>query len=86
MHFHSKVGDFVVGIDYESKEEDKCHMTLRRKVSIEDLVKEIIDILQLGSHYPQFPTEANPSITYAWDLSQDEDGDIYSEIMAKLEK
>ena len=86
MTYHSKVRDFVVGIDYDSVEEDKGHMALRRKVSIEELVEEINSILQKGSTYPQFPPEANPSITYAWDLSDQEDGDCYHEIINKLEQ
>ena len=86
MTYHSKVRDFVVGIDYEAKEEDKGHMTLRRKVSIEELIQEIKTILLNGSTYPQFPPEANPSITYAWDLDNEEDGDCYHEIINKLEQ
>jgi len=86
MAYHSKVRDFVVGIDYDSVEEDKGHMTLRRKVSIEELMEEINTIIQKGSTYPQFPPEANPSITYAWDLTNKDDGDCYHELMAKLEQ
>ena len=77
----TKARDFVVGIDY-----DKGHMTLRRKVPIEELMEEIKSILQHGSTYPQFPPEANPSITYAWDLTNEDDGDCYHELMEKLEK
>ena len=76
----------MVGIDYDSSEEDKGHMTLRRKVSIEELMEEIKSILLNGSTYPQFPPEANPSITYAWDLSDLEDGDCYHEIMNELDE
>ena len=82
----SKVGDFVVGIDYEAIEEDRGHMTIRRKVPITELVEEIKTIIQNGSHYPQFPPEANPSITYAWDLTSQDDGDCYHELMKELEK
>ena len=82
----SSVRDFVVGIDYDSIEEDKGHMTIRRKVSIQELVEEIKKIILTGSHYPQFPPEANPSVTYAWDLNNQEDGDCYHEIMTELEK
>ena len=82
----SEVRDFVVGIDYDSIEEDKGHMTLRRKVLIEGLIKEIRTILLEGSLYPQFPPEADPSITYAWDLSNQDDGDCYHEIMDKLKQ
>ena len=78
--------DFVVGIDYDAIEEDKGHMTIRRKVPIAELVEEIKTIIQKGSHYPQFPPEANPSITYAWDLSNQDDGDCYHEIMDKLKQ
>ena len=86
MKVMTKVRDFVVGIDYEAIEEDKGHMTLRRKVSIDVLIEEIKTILLNGSNYPQFPPEANPSITYAWDLSNQDDGDCYHEIMNKLEQ
>ena len=41
MSCHSSVRDFVVGIDYDSIEEDKGHMTLRRKVSLDELIEEI---------------------------------------------
>ena len=86
MNYPSKVRDFVVGIDYDSIEEDKGHMTIRRKVPITELVEEIKTIILNGSTYPQFPPEANPSITYAWDLNNQEDGDCYHEIMLELEK
>ena len=82
----SKVRDFVVGIDYDSVEEDKGHMTLRRKVPLFDLVEEIKSIILHGSTYPQFPPEANPSVTYAWDLNNNDDGDVYHEIMLELDK
>jgi hypothetical protein len=86
MNCHSDIRDFVVGIDYDSGEEDKGHMTIRRKVSIKELVEEIKTIILNGSTYPQFPPEANPSVTYAWDLNNQEDGDCYHEIMVELEK
>ncbi len=86
MTCHSEVRDFVVGIDYDSIEEDKGHLTLRRRVPITELIEEIRSIIQNGSIFPQFPPEANPSITYAWDLNNQEDGDCYHEIMKELEK
>ena len=86
MNSHSEVRDFLVGIDYDDIAEDRGHLTLRRKVSMNELVEEIKGIMTLGSHYPQFPPEAFPTVTYAWDLSNDDDGDCYHEIMAELEK
>ena len=86
MNCHSDIRDFVVGIDYDSIEEDKGHMTIRRKVPITELVEEIKEIILTGSHHPQFPPEANPSVTYAWDLNNQEDGDCYHEVMTELEK
>jgi len=86
MSCHSSVRDFVVGIDYDSIEEDKGHLTIRRKVTLAELVEEIRGIILNGSNYPQFPPEANPIVTYAWDLNNQEDGDYYHEIMKELEK
>jgi hypothetical protein len=81
-----EVRDFVIGIDYESIEEDKGHLTLRRNVTISELVKEIKQIILNGSNYPQFPPEANPTVTYAWDLNNQEDGDCYHEIITALDR
>ena len=89
MTYQSRVRDYVVGIDYDNPYDytDKHgHMTLRRKVNLEELIRELTDILTNGSTYPQFPPEANPSITYAWYLSSQDDGDIYHELIEQLEK
>ncbi len=86
MNSHSEIRDFLVGIDYDDIAEDRGHLTLRRKVSIEELVEEIKEIMTLGCSYPQFPPEAFPTVTYAWDLNNQEDGDCYHEIMKELEK
>jgi len=86
MPSRSRARDFVIGIDYDSVEEDKGHFTIRRKVTIVELIEEIRSIILKGSRFPQFPPEANPSVTYAWDLNNQEDGDCYHEIMTELEK
>ena len=86
MSCQTRVRDFVVGIDYDDFYEDRGHLTLRRKVTLTELVEEIRQIMLIGSCYPQFPAEANPTVTYAWDLNDQEDGDCYHEIMNELEK
>ena len=86
MNSHTKVREFVVGIDYDDIAEDRGHLTLRRKVPIEELILEIQSIIRNGSTYPQFPPRANPTLTYVWDLSNQDDGDCYHELMQKLEK
>ena len=86
MTCHSRVRDFVVGIDYDDYAEDRGHLTLRRKVTLTELIEEINEIILIGSRYPQFPAEANPTVTYAWDLNNQEDGDCYYEIMNALEQ
>jgi hypothetical protein len=86
MSCQTRVRDFVVGIDYDDFAEDRGHLTLRRKVTLIELIEEIRKIIQFGSCYPQFPPEANPTVTYAWDLNDQEDGDCYHEIMNELEK
>ncbi len=44
MNFHTKVRDFVVGIDYDSIEEDKGYFTIRRKVTLSELITELKEI------------------------------------------
>ena len=85
----SRVRDFVVGIDYDDRydvNDDRGHMTIRRRVTMEDLIFEIRQIIRVGSYYPQFPPEALPQVTYVWDLSSQENGDCYDEIMSRLER
>lgn len=86
MISHSEIRDFVVGIDYEDIAEDRGHLTLRRKVCLNELVEEIKTILIKGSTYPQFPPAANPSVLYAWDMNNPEDGDCFHEIMAEIDR
>jgi epoxyqueuosine reductase QueG len=86
MNCPTRVRDFVVGIDYDSIEEDKGHLTIRRTVTITELIEEIKEIILIGSRYPQFPPEANPTVPYAWDLDNQEDGDCYHEVLNELEK
>ena len=68
--------DYLIGIDYDSIDEDKGHMTLHRAVPISELVEEVKDIVLNGCHFPQFPPEANPEVIYAYDLNEKEDADI----------
>jgi len=85
-HSRFDARDFVVGIDYDDIAEDRGHLTLRRKVSLSELLIEITEIMNQGCTFPQFPVEANPSITYAWDLNDLDDGDCYGEIINELNK
>lgn len=84
MRYHSDVRDFVVGIDYDSIEEGKGHFTIRRKVTMAELVEELQGFVTTGHNFPQFPPEANPSIMYAWDLSDLDDGDCFGEVINEL--
>ena len=84
MNYPSR--DFIVGISYDSEEEDKGHFAIRRKVPMEELIDEISGFMKNGHHFPQFPKKANPTVQYAWDLSNDDDGDCYHEIVEELDK
>jgi hypothetical protein len=82
---HSK-RDFIVGISYDSEEEDKGHFAIRRKVTMEELISELSGFMKSGHHHPTFPSRANPTVQYAWDLSAKDDGDCYGEIINELDK
>ena len=86
MSCPSDVRDFLIGIDYDSIEEDKGHFTIRRKVNMYELIVELQEFIKEGHHFPQFPARANPTVTYAYDLNDQEDPDIFGEIVNKLEK
>jgi len=82
----SDVRDFVVGMDYDSIEEDKGHFTIRRKVTMTELIEELHGFVTAGHTFPTFPASAKPTVTFAWDLADKEDGDCYGEIINELNK
>jgi len=86
MSSHSDVRDFLVGLDYDSIDEDKGHFTIRRKVTMAELIEELQGYVNNGHSYPQFPARANPTIIYAYDLNDQDDADIYGEIVNELYK
>ena len=86
MSCPSDVRDFLIGIDYDDIAEDRGHLTLRRKVSLSEILIEITEIMNKGCSFPQFPVRANPTVTYAYDLNDQEDADIYGEIINELDK
>ncbi len=86
MSCHSDVGDFLIGIDYDSIEEDKGHFAIRRKVTMPELIDELQGYIKEGHHFPQFPASAKPTVLYAYDLNNQEDADIYGEILNELNK
>ena len=86
MRCPSDVRDFLIGIDYDSIEEDKGHFTIRRKVTMPELIEELQGFIKEGHQFPQFPARANPTVIYAYDLNDQEDADICGEITNELDK
>lgn len=87
MTSHSDNRTLVVGIEYDSPDEDKGFFDIQRKVTISELAWEVGDYLKNGKRSnPAFPARSNPSVLYAWDLNDPENGDIYHELMAEIEK
>ncbi len=80
------IRDFIVGIEYDSPNENQGFFNIRRKVTIIDLAKELQEYIQKGHNCPTFPPEANPTISYAWDLNNSEDGDCYYELKVQLDR
>ncbi len=85
--YHSDIRTYVVGIQYDSPDEDKGFFDIRRTVSMEELAREVADYLHNGkSSNPAFPPEANPEVWYAWDMDDPEDGDIYQDLLFEINK
>ena len=80
------IRDFIVGIEYDSPNENQGFFNIRRKVTLPELVEELWLYMQHGHNFPAFPSEANPTISYAWDLNNKEDGDCYHEIQTHLDR
>ena len=80
------IRDFIVGIEYESPNENQGFFNIRRKVTLIELIEELWLYMQNGHNCPTFPPEANPTISYAWDLNNNDDGDCYHEIITLIDK
>lgn len=76
---------FFVGIEYDSFDEDKGFFDIRRTVTLKELAWEVGDYLINGKRsYPAFPARSNPSVLFALDMEDPENGDIYNELMAAI--
>lgn len=80
------IHDYLIGIDYLDEWEDRGHFTIRRKVTMSELIDELHSYVAVGHHFPQFPARALPTVAYAWDYSDQEDGDCYGEVVNELDK
>jgi hypothetical protein len=77
---------YLVGIQYNSSDEDNGFFDIQRYATIKDLALEVNDYLENGkTSYPAFPAEAHPEILYVWDMDNPEDGDSYHDLMNELE-
>lgn len=83
---HFKIRDFLIGLEYDSIEEDKGSFTIRRKVTMPELVEELQGFVEIGHNFPTFPACANPTVVYAYDMDEKEDADITGEVNTELEK
>ena len=81
MICRSKRYRFLVGIEYESPYDNQGYFDIDRTVTITELAEEILGFMRNGHHYPIFPSSANPTILFAWDLSDPENGDCYHELV-----
>ena len=86
MNNELEIRDFIVGIEYDSPNENQGFFNIRRKVTLVELIDELWLYMQNGHNCPTFPPEANPTICYAWDLKNNEDGDCYHEIQTYLDR
>ena len=81
------VRTYIVGIQYESPDEDKGFFDIQRQVTLQELAEEVADYLKNGkSSFPPFPPEANPEVWYVWNMDDQEDGDAYPDLMAEIQK
>jgi len=87
MACHSNLHTYIVGINYDSPDEDKGHFDIQRKVTMKELAIEVADYLLNGkSSYPAFPPEANPEVWYVWDMDDPDDGDVYHQLTHEINK
>ena len=86
MTCRSDVRDFLIGIDYYDPDDCRGHFTIRRKVTMAELLAELQGFVEVGHGFPQFPASAMPTVAYAWDYSDQEDGNCYGEVVNELEK
>ena len=81
------VRTYIVGIQYESPDEDKGFFDIQRRVTLQELAEVAADYLKNGkSSFPPFPPEANAEVWYVWDMDDQEDGDAYPDLMAEIQK
>ncbi|MEE9189747.1 MAG: hypothetical protein V3U16_03150 [Candidatus Neomarinimicrobiota bacterium] len=78
---------YIVGIQYNSRDEDKGYFDVQRYTTITELAKEIHGYLVYGkTSYPAFAPDAEPEVLYVWNMDDWEDGDCYPDLMNEIQK
>jgi len=85
MICRSKRYRFLVGIEYENPYDNQCYFDIQRTVTVTELAEEVLGFMENGHRYPTFPASANPTILFAWDLSDPVNGDCYHELVEVIE-
>ena len=77
---------YLVGIQYNSDDENKGYFDIQRFATMVDLAQEVNGYLRNGkSSYPTFSADSRPEILFVWNMDDPWDGDYYPELMNELE-
>ena len=77
---------YLVGIEYDCPYDDGGYFDFRRIATMEEIAREVQDIIKQGHAFPTFPPSANPTVVFACSLDALENGDCYQELMTAIRK
>ena len=58
-------GTYLVGIEYDCPYEDGGYFDFKRTATMEEVAREVLDIIEHGHTFPTFPPSANPIVLFA---------------------
>jgi len=76
---------YLVGIEYDCPYDHQGYFDLEITATLTEVAHEVLNIELHGHNFPTFPALANPTVLFACDLNNPDNGDCYAELVKSIE-
>ena len=75
---------YLVGMEYDNPYNDQCYFDFERTATLTEVAHEVLQIQLHGHNFPTFPASADPTVLFAWNLNDIDNGDCYHDLVEAI--